>query len=75
MKSEAAASNKVEQDVTHSFEIKPCLTEKVKQFQAGCIKNHFNEWVSYTMGKETLAPVSGLSLEFPDNKYLITTKE
>ena len=43
VESEAAASNEVELDVIHSFEIKPYLTEKIKQFQAGCIKNHFSE--------------------------------
>ena len=44
------------------------LTEKVKQFQAGCIKNHFTEWTSYTMGKTILGSVSGLSLGSSDNK-------
>ena len=43
MESEVAASNEAELDVVHSLEIKPYLTEKVKQFQAGCIKNHFSE--------------------------------
>ena len=43
VESEAAASNEVELDVIHSFKIKPYLTEKIKQFQAGCIKNHFSE--------------------------------
>ena len=38
MESEIAASNEAELDVIRSFEIKPYLTEKVKQFQAGCIK-------------------------------------
>ena len=38
----------------------------IKQFQVGCIKNHFKEWVSYTMDKEILGSVSGLSLEFPE---------
>ena len=68
MESEAVASNEAELDVIHFFEIKPCLTKKVKQFHAGCIKNHFSEWASYTMDKEILASVSGLSLEFSDNK-------
>ena len=63
---EVAASNEAELDAIDSFEIKPYLTEKVKQFQAACIKNHFSEWVSYTMGKEILGSVSGLSLEFSD---------
>ena len=64
MESEAAVSNEAELNVIHSSEIKPYLLEKtVKQFQAGCIKNHFSEWVSYTMDKET--SVSGLS---SDNK-------
>ena len=44
------------------------LIEKVKQFQVGCIKNDFSEWASYIMGKEILWSVSGLSLEFSDNK-------
>ena len=65
---EAAASNEAELDVILSLEIKPYLTEKVKQFQAGCIKNHFSEWVGYTMDKEILGSVSDLSLEFSDNK-------
>ena len=68
MESEAAASNKAELDVIHSFEVKPYQTEKVKQFQVGCIKNHFSEWVSYTMDKHILGSVFGLSLEFSDNK-------
>ena len=68
MESEAAASNKAELDVIHSLETKLYLTEKVKQFQAGCIKNHFREWTNYTMDKEILGSVSGLSLEFSDNK-------
>ena len=68
MESEAAALNKAERDVIHSLEIKRYLTEKVKQFQAGCIKNHFREWVNYAMDKKILGSVSGLSLEFSDNK-------
>ena len=68
MESEAAALNKAELDVIHSLEIKPYLTEKVKQFQAGRIKNHFREWTNYTIDKEILGSVSGLSLEFSDNK-------
>ena len=68
MELEAAVSDEAELDVIHSLEIKPYLTEKVKQFQAGCIKNHFREWASYTMDKEILGSVSGLSLEFSDNK-------
>ena len=68
MESEAAVSNETELDVIHSFEIKTYLTERVKQFQAGCIKNHFSEWPSYTMDKEVLGSVSGLSLELFDNK-------
>ena len=68
MESEAAASNEVELDVIHSFEIKPYLTEKLKQFQAGCIKSNISEWASYTMDKEVLGSLSGLSLEFADNK-------
>ena len=28
--------------------------EKVKQFQDGCIRNHFSEWASFTMHKEIL---------------------
>ena len=46
MESDAATSNEAELDVIHSLEIKPNLTEKVKQFQAGCMKNHFSEWAS-----------------------------
>ena len=70
MESEAAASNEAELDVIHSLEIKPNPTEKVKQFQDGCIKNHFSEWASYTMDKKILGSVSGLSLKFSDNKLL-----
>ena len=68
MESEAIASNEAELDVIHSFEIKPYLTEKVKQFQVACIKNHFSKWASYTMDKEILESVSGLFLELSDNK-------
>ena len=68
MESEAATSDEAELDVIHSSKIKPYLTENVKQFQAGFIKNHFSEWTSYTMDKEILGSVSGLSLEFSDNK-------
>ena len=68
MESEPAASNEVQLDNIHSLEIKPYLTEKVNQFQAGCIKNQFSEWVSYTMDKEILASVSGISSEFSNNK-------
>ena len=55
----------MELDVIHFSGIKPYLIEKVKQFQAGFIKNHFSEWA---MDKEILGSVSGLSLEFSDNK-------
>ena len=68
MESEAATSNEAKLDVIHSSEDKPYLTEKVKQIQIGCIKDHFIEWVSYTMDKEILGSVSGLSLEFSYNK-------
>ena len=60
--------NGVELDFIHFFEIKLYLTVKVKQFQAGCIENHFSEWASYTMDKYILRSFSGLSLEFSDNK-------
>ena len=68
MESEAATLDEVELDAIHSSQIKPYLKGKVKQFQVGCIKNRFSEWVSYTMDKEILESVSGLSLEFSDNK-------
>ena len=68
MESEAAASDEAELDVIHSLEIKPYLTEKVKQFLADCIKNHFSEWASHIIDKEILTLVFGLSLEFSDNK-------
>ena len=68
MESEATASDETELGVIHYLETKPYLTEKVKQFQAGCIKNHFREWASYTMDKKVLESVSGLSLEFSDHK-------
>ena len=70
MESEAAASNEAELDVIHSMEIKLDLTENVKHFQTGCTKNHFREWASYTMDKDILGSVSGLSLEFSDHKLL-----
>ena len=60
--------NGVELDFIHFFEIKLYLTVKVKQFQAGCIENHFSEWASYTTDKYILRSFSGLSLEFSDNK-------
>ena len=50
------------------MEIKLYLTEKVKQLQAARIKYHFSEWVSYTMDKEILGSVCGLSLKFSDKK-------
>ena len=68
MKSKVRSSNGVELDVIHFFEIKLYLTEKVIQFQAGCIENHFSEWASYTMDKYILISFSGLSLEFSDKK-------
>ena len=68
MESEAATSDEAELDVIHSSEIEPYLMEKAKQSQTGCIKNHFSEWASYTMDKEVLGSVSGLSLEFSDNE-------
>ena len=68
MESEPAASNEVELDNIHSLEIKPYLTEKMKQFRIGCIKNHFSKRASYTMDKEILASVSAISLEFSGNK-------
>ena len=64
MESEAITSNEVELGVIQSSQIKPYLTKKVKQFQAGCIKNYFSEWASYTMDKMLLESMSGLSLEF-----------
>ena len=72
MESEAATLDEAKLDVTHSSQLKPYLTEKVKQFQAGCIKSQFSEWTSHTMDKEILKSVSSLSLEFSDNKYPIT---
>ena len=68
MESEAVASNKMKLDVIHFLEIKRYLTEKVKQFQTGCIKNHFSEGTSYTIDNEILRSVSGLYLEFSDIK-------
>ena len=68
MESEAVASNKTKLDVIHFLEIKRYLTEKVKQFQTGCIKNHFSEGTSYTIDNEILRSVSGLYLEFSDIK-------
>ena len=68
MESETTVLDKAELGVIHFLEIKLYLTEKVKQFQAGCIKNNFSEWASYTMDKKILGSVSGLSLEFPDSK-------
>ena len=59
MESETAALDKAELDVIHSLEIKPYLTEKVKKSQAGC--SNFIKIIF-------LGSVSGLSLEFTDNK-------
>ena len=70
MESEAVASNKTKLDVIHSLEIKRCLIENVKQFQVGCIKNHFSEGASYAIDNEILRSVSGLSLEFSDIRLL-----
>ena len=68
MESEAAVSNEAKLDVIHSLEIKPYLIEKVQQFQAGYIKNHFSICASYVMYKKILGSASGLSVKFPDNK-------
>ena len=68
MESEAAALNEVQLDVIHSLEVKSYLTEKIKQFQAGFVKNQFSEWASYIIDNEILGSVSGLSLEFSENK-------
>ena len=68
VESESADSNEVELDVIHSFEIKPYLTEKVKQFRVGCIKNHFSEEATYTMDKDILRSAFILFLGFSDNK-------
>ena len=68
VESEAATSDEAELYLIHSSQIKPFLTEKVKQFQAGCTNNHFSEWVSHTMGKEILESVPRLSLKFSDKK-------
>ena len=54
VESEAAPSNEAELNVIQSLEVKPHLIEKVKHFQAGCIKSHFSEWASYTMNNEIL---------------------
>ena len=62
VKLEAVDTDEVELDVIHSLEIKPYQTEKVKQFQSGCIKNHFREWVSYTMDRENLGSISGFRI-------------
>ena len=43
MESEAATSDEAKLDATHSSQLKPYITEKVKQFQAGCIKSRFSE--------------------------------
>ena len=67
VESEAAVSNEAQLHVIHFLKIK-LSNKKVKQFQAGCIKNHFSEWTSYTMGKMILGSVSGLSLGSSDNK-------
>ena len=68
MESEAATTDEAKLDVIHSSQLKPYLTENVKEFQVGCIKNHFSEWTSYTVDREILGSMSGLSLEFSDNK-------
>ena len=68
MESETAASDKAELDLIHFLEIQSYVTEKVKKFQAGCIKNHFSAWTSYTMDKEILGSVSSSSLEIFDEK-------
>ena len=52
VESEAATSEEAELDVIYSSKIKAYLTEKLKQFQAGSIKNNFSEWAGYTMDKE-----------------------
>ena len=75
MESEAAASYEGKLDVINSLETKSYLTDKIKQFQAGCIKNHFSKWASYAMDIVILGSVSGLSLEFPDNKLPHYQKE
>ena len=58
----------MELDVIHSIEFKLFLKEKVKQFQASCIKNQFSEQARYTVDKEILGSVPDVFLEFPDNK-------
>ena len=68
VESEVATLEDAELDLIHSSKIKSYLTEKLKQFPAGYIKNQFSEWAGYTIGKEILGSVSGLSLEFSDNK-------
>ena len=75
MESEAAASYEGKLDVINSLETKSYLTDKIKQFQAGCIKNHFSKSASYPMDIVILGSVSGLSLEFPDNKLPHYQKE
>lgn len=64
MESEAAVSNELQLDVIHPLELKTRLTEKLKQFQASCIKNHFRKCTRYITDKEILGSVSGLSLKF-----------
>ena len=66
--SETATPDKAELDLIHFLEIKPYLTEKVKKFQAGCIKNHFSAWASNTMDKEILGSTSSSSSEISDKK-------
>ena len=74
VESEGAASYEEKLDVINSLETKSYLTDKIKQFLAGCIKS-FSKWASYAMDIVILGSVSGLSLEFSDNKLPHYQKE
>ena len=80
MESEAVVLNEGKLDVIHSLEIKSYLTEKVKQFQTCCIKNHFSEWASYTMDKEISHNKlhhhhKGMEMRFPSKEKLFLADE
>ena len=46
------------------------LTNKVKTFQAGCLKQHKASWEVFTSDSEVLSTASGLPVEFETTPHL-----
>ena len=64
------ASNNHNAFVASVDKLKSHLTNKVKTFQAGCLKQHKASWEALTSDSEVLSTASGLPVEFKTTPHL-----